>query len=293
MIKRLPDREERRAYHEWFQKPMRMLLNGSCEICLSPQEVFDKLQNARYNHMPSVLDLQDLNLLQNRPVMIVGHSRGILYKVYLCSRLRPTKPSPDNRELMPDNILGINDNVEPNLKLTRRQRRNMALSEESTSSAESDDYDRTAFHIFHQFGTLMYYTGNFEEDGVVTAMNNSTEWADTGFAIVSDVTTGSARGVWLIYDFWPYDPLSTDRDHLQGDDDWGWLPNHEGDDDENDVQFSSAKVADSLNDLGRDYELKLEHKLTHEPELVNVVTTPQGLLLRQTIDKTVRGRVVS
>lgn len=98
---------------------------------------------------------------------------------------------------MPNSILGINDNVEPNLKPTFRQRRNTALSEESASSTESDDYDRNAFHVFHQFGALMYYKGDFQEDWVKAAMNDTDEWANTGFAVVSDVTTGSAVGFGL------------------------------------------------------------------------------------------------
>lgn len=63
--------------------------------------------------------------------------------------------------------------------------------------------------------------------------------------------------------------------------------------DENNVQFSVAKIADSFSDLGQDYELKLEHKLAHEPELVKVFGTPDGILLKRTTDKNVQDRVVS
>lgn len=71
-----------------------------------------------------------------------------------------------------------------------------------------------------------------------------------------------------MYYFWPFDPASTECCHLQNDSKWGWRPNHEGDEDKTDLQFSSAKIADSLSELGR------EHKLAHELELVNVVKTP-------------------
>lgn len=40
--------------------------------------------------------------------------------------------------------------------------RDQQLSEQSTQSTESDDYDPNAFHVFYQIGTLEYYTGNFK-----------------------------------------------------------------------------------------------------------------------------------
>ncbi|MCJ1264525.1 hypothetical protein MMC22_004397 [Lobaria immixta] len=136
---------------------------------------------------------------------------------------------------MPENILAIYDNVEPNLELTLPQRRDMALSEESTGFVESDDCDRNAFHIFHQFAAPMYYKGDYQDE-IEIAMSDTDEWADTGFAIVSNVIQG---------------------------------------------------------DLGQDYELKLDHKLANEPELVKVFGTPDGLLLKRITDKDVQDRVVS
>lgn len=109
---------------------------------------------------------------------------------------------------MPDNILAIYDNVEPNLELTLPQRRDMAISEESTGSVESDDCDCNVFHIFHQFAALMYYKGDYQDE-IEIAMSDTDEWADTGFAIVSDVISGSACVIWLIINFWAYDPASS------------------------------------------------------------------------------------
>ena len=149
-----------------------------------------------------------------RTVIIIGHSRGILYKVMLGNRLQPRKSSTDNRPMMPGNSLGISDYVGPSLK---------NLSEESINAAESDDYDRNAFH---QLGALVPYKGDYRKVGIDKGMNDSEDWEDTGFAVVSEVTTRLARWVWLFFDFWPFDPASTDRYHLQDDDYWGWLPNH-------------------------------------------------------------------
>ena len=51
----------------------------------------------------------------------------------------------------------------------------------------------------------MYFKGDYEKDPK-SAMEDSDNWNDTGFASVSNVTCGKARGVWLAIDFFPYDP---------------------------------------------------------------------------------------
>ena len=75
------------------------------------------------------------------------------------------------------------------------------------------------------------------------------------------------------------------RYHVDTDLDWGWLPNHEGKGNPRDEQLSSAKIADSSADLGPHYEFKLGHKLTHEPEIVGIVATGDGRLLRHVINR--------
>lgn len=62
-----------------------------------------------------------------------------------------------------------------------------------------------AFHVFHQIGALMYYKGDYEKNPK-SAMEDSDNWKDTGFAAVSNVTSGKALRVWLVFDFFPYDP---------------------------------------------------------------------------------------
>ena len=87
--------------------------------------------------------------------------------------------------MLHENILGINDNVEPESTDIRRQRRTLNLSEESATSAESDDYVRDAFHIFHQIGALKYYDGNYALDPE-KAKGDQAKWKDTRFAVVSE-----------------------------------------------------------------------------------------------------------
>lgn len=267
--------------------------------CPSPEEYMDRLKNTSYTDYEQVWWLKNVCWLPYRPVIIVGTSGGITYKVSICTRIQGRHVLNDARKQMPDNIMGINDNVEPGLpRLTWRRRRNQNFSEESTESTESDDYNPNAFHIFHQIGSLMYYVGNFKANPE-KAMRDEKNWAETGFAVVSDVTPGRARGVWLIFDFYPFDDTG-ERCHFPNDFDWGYLPEldkfgkpqSDGDQTEED-QFSVAKIADSLSDLGADYEFKFEHKLKHEPEFVRVVRSGEGHLLRQLVDRENASRIMS
>lgn len=76
----------------------------------------------------------------------------------------------------------------------------------------------------------MYYAGSSK---VLNAAKADTEaWKDTGFAGVSNVTSGRARAVWLVFDFYPVDAASGERYHVGSDHVWGWLPRHGENDDE-------------------------------------------------------------
>jgi len=283
-----PDNIDRRKYRDWWAARQEKPAKIERQPPLSPSEYLLKLQNADYSDTSELTWLHDRYLHRNRPVPVIGTSRDITYKVTLGQRLQPREScenTKDTRHLLLHNVLGINDNVEPNLDETLRRRLNPSLSEESTEITNSDDYNQDAFHVFHQIGALMYYDGDYNKDPGA-AMADKSRWKDTGFAVVSDVTSGRARGVWIVYDFFPVDEdISGDRYHVDDSLDWGWLPNHEGEDDPTDDQFSVAKIADSLADLGPEYELKLEHMLRHEPEIVHAVRAEDGKLLRRTIDR--------
>ena len=294
-----PEIDDQIAYYEWRSSLLRERANRATVACPSPEEYMDRLKNTSYTDYEQVWWLKTVCWLPYRPVIIVGTSGGITYKVSICTRIQGRHVLNDARKQMPDNIMGISDNVEPGLpRLTWRRRRNQNFSEESTESTESDDYNPNAFHIFHQIGSLMYYVGNFKANPE-KAMRDEKNWAETGFAVVSDVTPGRARGVWLIFDFYPFDDTG-ERCHFPNDFDWGYLPEldkfgkpqSDGDQTEED-QFSVAKIADSLSDLGADYEFKFEHKLKHEPEFVRVVKSGEGHLLRQLVDRENASRVMS
>lgn len=285
-----PDVNERSAYRQWHTSPLRDP-QRPLQPCPSPEEYLKLLNDTFYNNTQSVRHLYDICRLQYRPVVMIGNSRNIFYKVSLCNRIegRQIISKTEEREILPDNILGINDTVEPNLSLfTKRQRRNQSFSEESTGSAESDDYVRDAFHVFHQIGALVYYKGDFEADPEGDKRDED-NWEDIGFTVVSNVTSGRAAGVWLVFNFHPFDDEG-ERYHIDDDSYWGWLPNHE---DGEDNQFSSAKIANSVHDLQARYELKFQHKIAHEPEYVRAVKSGLGQLLRHTVDSKTPSRVVS
>lgn len=71
----------------------------------------------------------------------------------------------------------------------------------------------------------MYYHGDYKSPK--GAMEDETIYCDTAFAVVAYLTYGRAKGVWLVFDFYPFDEASAECHHVHDDLDWGWLPNHE------------------------------------------------------------------
>ncbi|KAK3179433.1 hypothetical protein OEA41_005555 [Lepraria neglecta] len=212
----------------------------------------DRLKNTSYTDYKQVWRLENVCWLPYRPVIIVGASGGITYKVSICTRIQGPHALDDAGEQIPDNIMSINDNVEPSLR-------------------------RFTWH-------WVAHVGNFKANPE-KAMRDEKNWTETGFAVVSDVTPGRARGVWLIFDFYPFDDTGK-RCHFPNNIDWGYLPEldefgkpqSDGDQTEED-QFSVAKIADSLSDLGADYEFRFEHKLKYEPEFLRVIKSGESHLL--------------
>ena len=77
----------------------------------------------------------------------------------------------------------------------------------------------------------------------------------TGFCVVIRFgRSGTANGVYLIYDFYPRDEFGDgERDLRTDSDNWGQLPG-----DRSGQQFSIAKIADEITELrfGRTFELR-------------------------------------
>ena len=281
-----PDLQDQMAYFDWALKPFMDWAFRTPEQVPTAIQCFDLLRQTDFHDLSSVQQLHDLTYLQSRPVIIIGRSKGTYYKVTLSTRLQAKNAVwDDKRQLMPKNILGINDNVEPQSPEleTRRQGH---LPAESKQLSVDDDFNCDAFHVFHQIGSMMYYKDDFAAHGIERASNNREGWLDTGFAVVVDVTPGRARGVWLIYDFWPIELIEGDRWHVD-DEDWGLLPVKDSRDEVGVKQVSRIKIATSIDILGPDYEFDFNHALHHEPELVPVVKSDTGFLLRQTADRSI------
>ena len=285
------DRAKASAYFGWASKPLFQMVEAKHQYCPSRQEFFERLLSTDYNRGNELVSLEAFCGGANMPVMLLGHERGIEYKLIPGNRLQPHKTNwSDKRPMMPHNVLGVNFNVEPRAVSTGpvgRRRRNMNFSEESTQSTESDDYNANEFQILHQIGSVMYYDGDFSAVKGTPAENDSQNWRDSRFALVSDVTSGKPKGVWLAFDFHPYERTACEHIPIGDDDEWGWLPEPEGDSwpdqDGEDDQCSFVKIADSLQDLDRDFKFKMEQHVRHEVELVPAVQAADGHLLRQTI----------
>ncbi|KAL8925505.1 MAG: hypothetical protein Q9208_003396 [Pyrenodesmia sp. 3 TL-2023] len=283
---------ERIAYCEWFASPLTKRRTGNCEPeeqqgCMSGPELIEFLRTADYSNCRTLQDLSNLSLLQNCPQIMVGKSKGYHYEVVLAGdQLCVSRPVelPEKRLIMLDNILGINPNVEPTCEApmtsesaprrTRRSEFNYSYSEDIVK-AEPDP--TSLFRIMFQVGALRVYQGKCTD--VKDMIEDEDHWWDTGFNLVLDITTGRARGVWIVYNFWPQNDEG-DHFRIEDEDHWGLLRGH---DREEDDQVSVAKIADDLAELGPDFEFELRHRLGHEPELVDVVRNEAGDLVRQTV----------
>ncbi|KAL8726072.1 MAG: hypothetical protein Q9166_006951 [cf. Caloplaca sp. 2 TL-2023] len=276
----IPDKTERFAYHDWcttpFKKQVANAPGTEQQYCPDGPSLINHLHTTDYTDPNALVTLAQLFRLDHVPAIVIGSSRNVLYGVLLARKLHANKQVTDieKRRVLVDIVLGMNANVEPVLK------RSDFYSSESHHSTESEYADITSFNILSQIGSLMAYEGKGET--VSEAVKDTEHWKNTGFIVVSDITTGRARGVWIVYNFWPID-ISGDRYHIEEDDEWGWLPNYDGDSPE-DYQFSVAKIADNLIELKPSFVFKLRHRLRHEPELVRVVKDGMGRLQRQMVE---------
>jgi hypothetical protein len=208
-------------------------------------------------------------------IPVGSHRNGEIYRIApgaLGLQADDNDPKTD-RELVPDNVLGVNTNVQPTVPYRSRKAN---FSEVSTKSNESDDSEIGGF-VFHQIGALEFWGGKV---GNFRSYKDAARgpWLPTRFCVVIRFgKSGTANGVYLIYDFYPRDE-SGERDLRMDSDDWGQLPG-----DRSSQQFSVAKIADEITELrfGRTFELR--DVLDYPVELVRTVKTPQDAIIRATI----------
>jgi hypothetical protein len=108
------------------------------------------------------------------------------------------------------------------------------FSEASTKLNESDDSETGGF-VFHQIGILEFW-GDEAEDFRCYEDAARGFWLPTELcAVIRFGRTGTANGVYIIYDFYPTDDFGERGLETDGDN-WGQLP-----EDHSNQQFSIAK----------------------------------------------------
>jgi hypothetical protein len=164
------------------------------------------------------------------------------------------------------NVLGVNTNVQPAIPFRSRKAN---FPEESTKSHESDDPDYAGF-AFHQIGNLEFRGGNPDNLRTYEDAANG-NWFPTLFhAVMRFGRNGAAKGVFIIYDFYPEDEYLQERRKLD-DRDWGYLPS-----DVSDKPISIAKIADKITDLRFGRTFDFVGPLDHPVELVRAMKTPRS-----------------
>ncbi len=129
-------------------------------------------------------------LLSAPETSLPAHSSSVNNSSFLCSRVEDQKICNDNRELLPDSVLGMNHNAKPYINdASPRGPKHLKwhLPIESKDLSNSSDYNPDAFHIFHQVGALMYYKSDFNAE-TGKAKRDEDNWKDTGSAVVTDAT---------------------------------------------------------------------------------------------------------
>lgn len=276
---RFPTDEEFIAYFDWAAAPLGELKNAVQRECPTRGEFFERLRKTNYRDSKELISLDKFCRTSSFPVILIGHDKGVLYRLVPGNLLlEPEINWKDKRPMMPYNILGINLHIEPKC---------VAADRKSRRTHNPDSRDPENFRILHQIGTVMFYRGDYSTVKETSEGDGRRNWRETGFALVSDVTDGNPGAGYLIYDFYPFIPNLDDCSHIDNDFEWGFLPK----DEENEEQFSCAKIGDSLDDLSEEYQFQWGKRYQYEVELVPAVQNPDGTLDRQIVDEPLEAAV--
>ena len=219
-------------------------------------------------------------------------SRKLYRLMPSCCVMEPHKSCELND--LPNTILGVNLNVEaaPPVAPTRhsqgRARRQKNLPDASVQSGGPNDIEPASKGQRHGF--VFMHIGMLEAcKKTADDANNSrmreimaSEWAETGFAVVVEIDSSNRAGaLFVIYNFFPIDHHDTlERYHVYDDWQWGFL------DYDSETQFSVAKIADSIQQLGWRKTFTFDIWSDHEVELVPVIKSTRNTLVRKRVDRT-------
>jgi len=101
-----PDIRDQIAYYKWYASPIRNQPDRATVPRPSPDEYVDHLKNTFYTNHQRVWWLLNLCWLPYRPVIIVRTSKGLTYKVSICTPIEGRIALDDKRELMPEHPCG-------------------------------------------------------------------------------------------------------------------------------------------------------------------------------------------
>jgi hypothetical protein len=269
--------EAYRGYLRWvMERSDRMMEEWAAPV--SREDLLEMIEKTNYNND---LDRAKLTTTIGKmyvPWIPVGRDKnGDIYRIVP----HPMTLLPDNLEPkvqntpMSLNVLGVNTNVQPK---TPRHRRHPSLLAESTTSNESDDdEDEGNGFIFHQLGVMEIWCNHTDS---LTCDQDAAEgpWLPCGFCVVIRFgRNGVANGIYIIYDFYLEDYLTGNRyPKVEDDSNWGYLG-------KTDQQFSVAKIADKITDLGFNKSIRLTEVVDYPVEIVRTVKTGQGAIIRATV----------
>ncbi|KAK2766695.1 hypothetical protein FQN54_006008 [Arachnomyces sp. PD_36] len=220
------------------------------------------------------------------PIIPLGiDSDNIRYRIIpnnLRELFEDQKPPSVQGELIDYHIMGVNTNVQPAQPEEPYPPSRLGLPPKSTDLNEFDDWQGGGF-VFYHLGYLETWSGP-EESWLQGRSRPAREWDSDNWNVVIRLSSdGTPGGIYVIYDMYPPDDLIDERGDakIEGDH-WGFFPNaaeylH--------PQFSMAKVADDIRQLGFDYKLNLTEVVEHPVEIVRAVKTLRGTIVRTTVSR--------
>jgi len=259
VAKKWPNSKDQAAYYKWSADQFFKSLEPP-RPSMPMAELLPKIASTNYNNAAETdLLKRAINSGSDCGYLPFGtYINGDLYRVVLRTNALVNHSNPTTGQtLLPPWFLVVN--TEPTLKSTS--------GHQKIPSDETDDTSSTSFSAF-QLGQLEYFYGKDVSDP-----EQEDYWIYTGFcAVIGFTMSGRANGIYLIYDFYQFDPCSgmnSDRQEKSYDEDlWGYLPH-------SDVQFSCAKVIGEggIAGLSQDFQFKISDIIPHEVGLARAVRT--------------------
>ena len=291
---RYQDLGERKQWYAWSTQRIFNAMRAE-ENAYNPKSVDDVIRHFMETNFLNMAQIARLDMWMQKadyfPSMPMGWCNGELYELRpQVDILQPTKSTPSLHNQFPlvdvPGILGCNTNVEPVPIMKGRARRNQNISEESTKSTKSDDYEPSRpneIKVFQQLGNLWQYCGDCSKRG--TSADNGS-WEDTDYVVVTEISQGRPGTVWVIYNFWRFDEDTRERYHYE-DDTVPVFPSGNYDD-----YIACARIGPSLEGWrfsdAANNTFDLSCMTAHEPELVHVRQLSTNFLVPETIEKSYR-----